>query len=75
MGGQGAGAGASQPPAMPGMGGMGGGGGGMPNIPPNLQNAMAGMNPAMMNQLMQRFGGMGMGGAAQAPPVGPPVVG
>ena len=37
---------------------------------------MAGMNPAMMNQLMQRFGGMGMGGgAAQAPPVGPPVVG
>jgi thiol-disulfide isomerase/thioredoxin len=37
---------------------------------------MAGMNPAMMNQLMQRFGGMGgMGGAPQAPPLGPPVVG
>lgn len=52
MPGIGAGAG-----GMPGMGGgaggmpgMGAGGaGGMPNIPPNLQNAMAGMNPAMMN--------------------------
>jgi hypothetical protein len=28
-------------------------------LPPQMQNMMAGMNPAMMNQLMQRFGGMG----------------
>lgn len=35
-------------------GGMGGGmpgmgGGGMPQVPPNMQNMMNGMNPAMMN--------------------------
>ena len=55
---------------MPGMGGAGGagGGGGLPaGLPPNIQNMMQGMDPNMMNQLMQRFGGMG--GGAQAPPV------
>lgn len=60
---------------MPNMGGDGRGGGGMPqmpaNLPPQMQNMMAGMNPAMMQNLMQRFGGMGgMGGGAapQQPP-------
>lgn len=38
-------------------------------LPPNIQNMMSGMNPAMMNQLMQRFGGMGgLGGQQQQAP-------
>ena len=50
--------------ARPGGGMPGGGMPGMPpgGIPPHLQNMMAGMNPQMMNQMMQRFGGMGLGG-------------
>lgn len=63
---------------MPGLAGMMGGGnpaggapggGGMPaGLPPNVQNMMGNMNPAMMNQLMQRFGGgmnLNAGGAGQ----------
>ena len=79
MGGAGAGgmptmggAGAGGMPPMGGAGGMPGGGpGGMPpgGIPPHLQNMMAGMNPQMMNQLMQRFGGMGGFPGGQAGPV------
>jgi hypothetical protein len=58
---------------MGGGGGMPGGGAMPPGIPPNMQNMMAGMDPAMMNSLMQRFGGMGgLGGAPQAAPLGPP---
>jgi len=80
MGGAG---GAGGMPPMGGMGGAGGagGGGGLPpgmppgGIPPHLQQMMGNMNPAMMQNLMQRFGGMGgMGGqgppAAQEPRVG-----
>lgn len=54
--------------------GAGGGGGGMPaglpaGLPPNIANMARGMDPAMLQGLMQRFGGMGgMGGA---PPTDP----
>jgi hypothetical protein len=71
LSGGGGGGGAPAMGGMPGMGNMGGGGGGrggMPQmpagVPPQMQNMMNGMDPAMMQNLMQRFGGMGGGGAA-----------
>ena len=55
-----------------GMPSAGAGGGGMPaglppGLPPNIANMARGMDPAMLQGLMQRFGGMGGG----APPIDP----
>ena len=44
-------------------------------LPPNLQQMAAGMDPAMMQNLMQRFGGMGGLGGPPPPMEGPPEVG